>query len=866
MTKLERYTLYIVALTVPLFFIPNFLIEAQIQKYMLFSILMSILLVMWAFRMVTHDIELTFSLPVLGWFLFSIVCVISSFNLIGQPFFWNSFEVGMYILFTAIIAIYLSNLRIDERFITKVCFILMITGLIISIDGIVNYYFSYSLFLGKYIVISKSTFSANIKSNIGQRNFISDYLALLLPFSIYFLFSIKGVIKIVNNERIHSIVLIKLISFISFMTMLYVILISGSKGTYASAGMALTIGGISYILWWMLHGRSFKNDYNRRLKVINTLFILVVICLTILSIVALTPKLTKLLGTNIVQRAMNSLHSRKIAWDAAILQFKTNPIIGGGIGTFKYQFLNYQGKLQEMDLSNENRWMNAKRTHNDYLQMLGETGIIGFVLLMFTIVTLMIYFFKHLSRAKDGLFLCVIGASILVTLFHSAVSFPMHILPNNMIPLFLISLTFGRALNTEKQSRIFRGFTVDMRKGKRYWLYGFILFLCITVSCTRFAQFMGEGYMDIARRDMGILNDYTTAQNRLHRDITNVDRQLKNHPADKSLLNAKEQLSKAQHRYDKRIERYYKKTGDMLSSSTRWYPRYGPAWFEFGILKSTAYDLQRMLNELDRIKDTGDRKAFEAFLRREFPYIYKADAEFLVRLAKAGIPVNQLCNGFDLPTFLGASHFMNAKIYYEKALEHMNDRNLYKNVAEMSYYITDMERSIYNTYNKVAMKNKDSQYYLDMTALALFHKQQFQKEINDMCRYFDRGIYVARNIYWDWQIYRDYLDRLVKLLPYDPKLYDVILKVARMRSEAGIVRKTWCDLPWEILTTFEQIKNMKELPVSIRNRAMNDLEQICHKNYEYALQKLKIITVRWQQNQIKNFIKRYEKDIEKESE
>ena len=328
MTKLERYTLYIVALTVPLFFIPNFLIEAQIQKYMLFSILMSILLVKWAFRMVTHDIELTFSLPVLGWSLFSIVCVISSFKLTGQPFFWNSFEVGIYILFTAIIAIYLSNLRIDERFVTKVCFFLMITGLIISIDGIVNYHLNYSIFTNEYMGTYMWQRPSNIKANIGNPNFISDYLALLLPIAIYFFLSIKGPMNMIKSRRMIFILLLKFLSLATSLSMLYVIFIAGSKGAYISVLISLTAEVMIFGIWWLTRGRKLKYDYSHRLKIANLIFVIAVICLIVIPAVKLTPKNWKLRANNIISSSIHSYKSRELAYKAAILQFKANPIIG----------------------------------------------------------------------------------------------------------------------------------------------------------------------------------------------------------------------------------------------------------------------------------------------------------------------------------------------------------------------------------------------------------------------------------------------------------------------------------------------------------------------------------------------------------
>ncbi len=59
----------------------------------------------------------------------------------------------------------------------------MITGTIIAFDGILNKFLGFDLFFGKYGDPSQRI---TLRTTIGNPNFVSDYLAQLLPISIYF--------------------------------------------------------------------------------------------------------------------------------------------------------------------------------------------------------------------------------------------------------------------------------------------------------------------------------------------------------------------------------------------------------------------------------------------------------------------------------------------------------------------------------------------------------------------------------------------------------------------------------------------------------------------------------------------------------
>lgn len=134
-------------------------------------------------------------------------------------------------------------------------------------------------------------------------------------------------------------------------------------------------------------------------------------------------------------------------WRAAVDQWKLQPLIGTGSGT--YRFYGRQFRTERMQLD-------PVDVHNDYLQLLSEYGLVG-------AATFLLFFCAHLRQAwksfvrlgpqrlaagswplSDRLALnigalCAIGAYVV----HSAVDFNLHI-PANAL---LLAFVFGVAAN-----------------------------------------------------------------------------------------------------------------------------------------------------------------------------------------------------------------------------------------------------------------------------------------------------------------------------------------------------------------------------------------------------------------------------------
>ncbi|MFH0772489.1 MAG: O-antigen ligase family protein, partial [Candidatus Omnitrophota bacterium] len=133
-------------------------------------------------------------------------------------------------------------------------------------------------------------------------------------------------------------------------------------------------------------------------------------------------------------------------WEGTLNIIKDNPIFGTGLGTFNYTFPKYQ----PLAIINKH----YTYAHSDFLELLSETGIIGFSLFVICGLWSMVYLFRRFNQRHDpwvtGLSICVFG-SLGSIFIHSFTDFNLHI-PANAILLSVILALFVSILNTTNEA------------------------------------------------------------------------------------------------------------------------------------------------------------------------------------------------------------------------------------------------------------------------------------------------------------------------------------------------------------------------------------------------------------------------------
>ncbi|MGO4972119.1 O-antigen ligase family protein [[Clostridium] aminophilum] len=153
-------------------------------------------------------------------------------------------------------------------------------------------------------------------------------------------------------------------------------------------------------------------------------------------------------------RSVDISTGRFIIWARAWKLFKNNPIIGIGWGNFSLYMTDYYNSVTGVQVAN---------VHNDYLQLLCETGIVGFLcftLPMLYILSRTLKCIRQQNKTNSGNDLCKIALS---TSFATQLFFLMLCFIDPVWYKLFAWLFYGVAVNflvyaeTEKQSIVSRG-------------------------------------------------------------------------------------------------------------------------------------------------------------------------------------------------------------------------------------------------------------------------------------------------------------------------------------------------------------------------------------------------------------------------
>jgi len=130
---------------------------------------------------------------------------------------------------------------------------------------------------------------------------------------------------------------------------------------------------------------------------------------------------------------------RTLVWKDMLSIIKDFPLFGTGFGNFSYIYPLYKKAMEKAVV--------YKYAHNDYLQLIVETGLLGF----FSIITALalflfssLRFLKQLCQREDYFrFFLSLGAlsGIVALLIHSLADFNLHIPANALYFAFLIGFT-----------------------------------------------------------------------------------------------------------------------------------------------------------------------------------------------------------------------------------------------------------------------------------------------------------------------------------------------------------------------------------------------------------------------------------------
>lgn len=385
-------------------FVYKYVYDFRINQEIILKLFAILLFTVWILKIINNEgfsfEKNNLNLPI---FIFILLMTISLFRSKNIIISLNDYLIFIIYFFLYFLITNNINNKIEFNSIIK---LFSIISLIIALYTIIQYYN-----LDPYL-----NDLARITSTIGQKNWISNYLALIFPI----IFSYFLLEKITKNKVFYYLLL----------SIVYItLMICQSRGIWISIGLTLLIG-IFFIYKFKIY-KEFKNNQKWLYLLLITFLIITIIYSTdsFLNINRSTITVSQRASSTFDEQDP-SINMHILTWKNALQMIKDNPWWGSGIGTFKINYLNYQAEFLKNNPDYLEYFSNAREAHNEYLQLGAELGLIGLgilVSIIFIFYNVASSFLKKEKNIEKKMILFGLFLGITCFLIHSLFTFPFHV-------------------------------------------------------------------------------------------------------------------------------------------------------------------------------------------------------------------------------------------------------------------------------------------------------------------------------------------------------------------------------------------------------------------------------------------------------
>lgn len=360
--------------------------------YLITIIIVTLHLINWI-RNQTPLFQKSFlDIPLILFLISQIICTFNSIDIHTSIYgYYSRLNGGLLSIISYLLLYWTLIPYLDDKFKSKIINFFLFSGFLVAIFGILEHF-----------GIDKNLWVQDVQSRVfstlGQPNWLAAYLVILLPFSLYkFLESKIFIYK----------------TYFLFLTCCFYL---GLLFTKSKSG--IIAGLISLAIFFIFN--FFQNKkYRQPLIIVFSLLI-------IFSLLINSPIKDKIFFTQPNQSTdgidgqtftLNITPSgdiRKIVWKGSFELFKKFPILGTGVETFAYSY--YWTRPVEHNLTSEWDFLYNK-AHNEYLNYLSTTGLIGFITYLLIIIFVSTKLIKNIISKKDLLSVAILSSyiSILIT-------------------------------------------------------------------------------------------------------------------------------------------------------------------------------------------------------------------------------------------------------------------------------------------------------------------------------------------------------------------------------------------------------------------------------------------------------------------
>lgn len=412
LNRIIEYSFYVLFFFVPLFFLGNTSELFELNKMWLTFALAVVIGAVWFMKMIAERKILIRRTPLdIPIILFLISQIISSiFSLDPHVSFWgfySRFNGGLLSFITYILLYYAFVSNLELIHVLRSIKISLISCVITALWGLPSH-FGYDptclLFRGELNTNCwTDAFRPTIRvfSTLGQPAWFAAYLDVLLPISIAY------VLITAKEKKKNTMAVFLAITLLFYICLMFANTRAGTLGFFVT----------DIILWVILFARKIFN-FKKTLKyfliihlgfaLCNFLFGAPIGSLDKYTLPQLQKKFTanaQRLKADITKKNVikitgitDSAQIRLIVWKGAINAWKASPIFGTGVETFAYAY--YLHRPAEHNMTSEWDYLYNK-AHNEYLNYLTTTGIIGLASYLSIIFVFLYVTFKAIMSKKE---------------------------------------------------------------------------------------------------------------------------------------------------------------------------------------------------------------------------------------------------------------------------------------------------------------------------------------------------------------------------------------------------------------------------------------------------------------------------------
>lgn len=445
---------YIIIIGCGLFYCLSCYDKFLLPKQVLFQVVLSFSLILWLFKIIAEE-KITIKSGIIYPIFFLLVINFIS-SLFARSFYlsWQDlvFIISLVALFIILVDILNSEVRIEGavNIISVVCVAVGVVGVLqflgIDITGVAK---------------RKLVEADFLSTTFGYRNYLGEYLGVMLP--LFFLLSLGR----------------RYFVYLSILCLVTLVLLQSR---------AVWLGTFVSFLFILFVSLKYLKSYFLKQYLKRTFLLSLFLMFVLTSIFFLSGKTLRIIS--IKERALSfkkiegsSLEERFLFWRVAAVMFKEKPLLGIGRGNFKLQYLNYYEKLpSSVKIWAHNRSFPRQHpynVHNEFLQILSETGILGLFAFLWIGIYLFSLGFSLLKNENISLDYKILTVGILAGFVSLSVcaffGFPLHI-PQTAIILVVLSAVLVNIKEKEEVKNVSLPITSPILKFLPVLLLPFLLY------------------------------------------------------------------------------------------------------------------------------------------------------------------------------------------------------------------------------------------------------------------------------------------------------------------------------------------------------------------------------------------------------